>query len=217
MHARRPLRGFAYAIAVGAAFGVVTATTAFLVRRGNVAGEGPPDTAATGQRAAAEQFPAAPAPARTTLTVSSTPTGLAVAVDGEYLDSPTPLSCEIEPGIHTITLADRGVELWRDKFQADADQTYTFHPVLESSGTPIVPSTAVARKRGEMPDRIGSGDIKAKLCIDRTGTVTSVELQEVPPEHARKIEKRLATWRYEPYRTNGALTAVCFAVSLALD
>lgn len=63
--------------------------------------------------------------------VQSTPPGLAVAIDGRYLSESTPVTLDLEPGKHRITLSDRGVELWSHDFDVEADTRYVLHPVIQ--------------------------------------------------------------------------------------
>jgi len=68
-------------------------------------------------------------PAR--VVIKSTPAGLAVAVDGRYLSEATPVTLELEPGKHRVTLSDRGVELWSQDFEVESDTRYVLHPVIQ--------------------------------------------------------------------------------------
>jgi serine/threonine protein kinase len=207
-------RGLWYAAALGAVFGLVTATTAFFARPSAPA---PAQTAVQTTAQMSDAPPPAPPAAPTRVIVQSSPSGLAVLLDDVPLDASTPATAEIAPGTHTIALSDRGVVLWKDKFVADASRDYTFHPALESSGAPIVLASAVEQRDGELPELDEPATIKAKLCIDRRGKVRDIQLQEAPRKHAKKIKKALGKWRYEPHRVDGERVSACFAVSLALD
>ncbi len=73
--------------------------------------------------------PAKVVPAR--VVIKSTPPGLAVAVDGRYLSEPTPVTLDLEPGKHHVTLSDRGIELWSQDFDVEADTRYVLHAVIQ--------------------------------------------------------------------------------------
>jgi hypothetical protein len=65
-----------------------------------------------------------------------------------------------------------------------------------------------AAKRGELPDRI-----KALLCIDTRGSVTSVKLYDKLRAPVRaELEKALKAWRYAPYQENGKAVDACFGI-----
>jgi serine/threonine protein kinase len=65
-----------------------------------------------------------------------------------------------------------------------------------------------AAKRGELPDRI-----KAMLCIDTRGSVTSVKLYDTLRAPVRaELEKALRAWRYAPYQENGKAVDACFGI-----
>jgi serine/threonine protein kinase len=65
-----------------------------------------------------------------------------------------------------------------------------------------------AAKRGELPDRI-----KALLCIDTRGTVTSVKVYDkLRAPVVKEIEKALKGWRYAPYQEDGKAVDACFGI-----
>jgi serine/threonine protein kinase len=65
-----------------------------------------------------------------------------------------------------------------------------------------------AAKRGELPDRI-----KALLCIDTRGAVTSVQIyNELRAPVVAEIEQALRRWRYAPYEQNGKAVDACFGI-----
>jgi hypothetical protein len=65
-----------------------------------------------------------------------------------------------------------------------------------------------AAKRGELPDRI-----KALLCIDTRGAVTSVKLYDKLRAPVRvELEQALRAWRYVPYQENGKAVDACFGI-----
>jgi serine/threonine protein kinase len=64
-------------------------------------------------------------------------------------------------------------------------------------------------KRGELPDKL-----KALLCIDARGTVTSVKLYDKLRAPVRtELEKALSGWRYAPYQESGKATPACFGLT----
>jgi serine/threonine protein kinase len=65
-----------------------------------------------------------------------------------------------------------------------------------------------AAKRGELPGRI-----KALLCVDTRGSVTSVKLYDDLRAPVRKeLEQALRGWRYAPYQENGKAVDACFGI-----
>jgi serine/threonine protein kinase len=65
------------------------------------------------------------------LTVRSTPPGLIVALDGEPVTGQTPVTVEVTPGPHAITLATEHGQVWEHRFEASADTMYELHPMLD--------------------------------------------------------------------------------------
>jgi hypothetical protein len=65
-----------------------------------------------------------------------------------------------------------------------------------------------AARRGELPDRI-----KALLCINRRGAVTSVKIYDkLRAPVVKELEKALKGWRYAPYQDNGKAVDACFGI-----
>jgi hypothetical protein len=81
---------------------------------------------------------------------------------------------------------------------------------------PLVSPTAVRRISGEPPKNLRSA-VAAQLCIDPEGAVTHVEVGlDVEPKVAADVKQKLETWRYRPFRRDGAgdPIAVCFTTML---
>ena len=97
-------------------------------------------------------------------------------------------------------------------------------PVISPPRGPVtVPPSAVTRLSGETPTipKLEAAAIPAvvaaKLCIDATGTLTSVTLiSKIDPRAQRELVAGLRTWRYAPYVRAGTATPACFALSFRL-
>jgi serine/threonine-protein kinase len=81
--------------------------------------------------------------------------------------------------------------------------------------TPIVQATAVTKLSGELPQLQvhgddTNGDFAAKICIDEAGHVSSVKIIKAPAEISAPLQHAFDSWRYKPFMTEGAATAVCF-------
>jgi hypothetical protein len=64
-------------------------------------------------------------------------------------------------------------------------------------------------RRGELPDKL-----KALLCIDTRGSVTSVKLYDkLRAPVAAELEKALRGWRYAPYQESGKAAPACFGLT----
>jgi serine/threonine protein kinase len=89
---------------------------------------------------------------------------------------------------------------------------------------PIVPPTSVKRVSGALPqistiNRTGAELPKsatAKICIDRNGVVTSVQVLKLTGEIADKIASAIRTWRYTPYLLDGKPSGACFVNAFTL-
>ncbi len=82
---------------------------------------------------------------------------------------------------------------------------------------PVVASTAVSKLAGDLPMMRGDhdGDVLAKMCIDESGSVTSVKLVKTAPDMPPDLAGALQKWRYRPYIGKDTKPqAVCFALSL---
>jgi serine/threonine protein kinase len=172
--------------------------------------------------------PLGSAPVDATLVVRSTPAGLEVVLDGKVVGK-TPASLQVKPGMHTVVLRRGGVDVWKKGIDAGAGTTYEL-PAVFATGDAAKPEPpagasdaavsvapgAVTKLAGAEPE---TGQLEpgtsAKLCIDPTGAVSSVELlAPVAPAVAEPVVAALRQWRYEPYKLDGAAHAACFAVSL---
>ena len=85
--------------------------------------------------------------------------------------------------------------------------------------TPVVAATAVTKISGDIPALHGgggesSGDVLAKMCIDETGRVSSVQIKKSPADIASELQRALTSWRYKPYMTGATASPVCFALQL---
>ena len=96
-------------------------------------------------------------------------------------------------------------------------------PPALARGPVTVPPSAVTRLSGEAPTipKLEAAEIPAvvaaKLCIDATGSVTSVTLiSKIDPRAQRELVAGLRTWRYAPYVQAGTATPACFALSFRL-
>jgi len=90
--------------------------------------------------------------------------------------------------------------------------------------TATISSKAVRRRSGTLPalrTRSGLDDVRhvrAKLCIDVDGRVTTAEiLSDFPKDAAKTFVKAMKTWRYTPYRERGEARPACFGVGFAID
>ncbi len=94
-------------------------------------------------------------------------------------------------------------------------------PVAEETARPLmVSSDKVNRRSGSFPDlqsaRRGElpGRLKALLCIDNRGAVTSVKLYDKLRTPVRaELEKALRGWRYAPYQESGKAVPACFGLT----
>jgi hypothetical protein len=94
-------------------------------------------------------------------------------------------------------------------------------PALPKRTGPVtIPPNAVKKLGGDTPEILQHRGaevpsvVAAKLCISHTGQVTDVSLiTKLDPRVASDVRGALRTWRYTPYKHNGAPAAACFAVS----
>jgi hypothetical protein len=57
-------------------------------------------------------------------------------------------------------------------------------------------------------------NISAKVCIDTGGAVSSASVLTKLPDEAKAIlVKAIRTWRYTPYKEDGAAVSACFVAS----
>jgi hypothetical protein len=85
----------------------------------------------------------------------------------------------------------------------------------------IVPPTAVTRISGTMPKieakirgKNVSGDVVAKICIDESGRVSSVDVAKAAPEIKEQVHAAMKSWRYKPYLDGGQPTPACFGTMM---
>ena len=85
-----------------------------------------------------------------TLTVSTTPAGLDVVVDGQLLAQKSPIKTSLKVGQHTIVVKQNGTEVWRQNVNAEAASDYEFNPsftadkLRERAQRPPTPAPAKA-------------------------------------------------------------------------
>jgi hypothetical protein len=70
--------------------------------------------------------------AEATLTVTSSPPGLDVVIDGVPLAQRTPLKMPLKVGPHTIVLRQGGIEVWKQELVAQANAEYEFSPSMDA-------------------------------------------------------------------------------------
>ncbi len=205
------------AAAIGAAFGLVVALTAFIVARGDGAGAPQARTAS-----AATPAPAvAPArkdspPSSAKLVVRSTPPGMKLVIDGEPTGGATPATVLVAPGRHRIALAKDGTEMWASDLDATAGTNYELHPVLETP-MPQVPWKRVKRVSGRRI-RLGHAlSATARVCMSARGKVTSVAVPNADDDDAERVRKSVRKWRFKPYRIGGKRTPVCFDMPISAE
>jgi serine/threonine protein kinase len=94
-------------------------------------------------------------------------------------------------------------------------------PRVAERGPVVVLSNQVHKLSGRPPHiHMRRGDkalpkrISVRMCIDRSGKVTTAKvLSDVSSDVRSTVEEALGSWRYAPYRRNGAIRPACFAVS----
>ncbi|MFT3692366.1 MAG: PEGA domain-containing protein [Kofleriaceae bacterium] len=74
-----------------------------------------------------------------TLSVATTPSGLDAELDGVPLAQHTPIKVQIKPGAHTIVVKRAGVEVWRQRVNAEAASEYEFSPSFAPQGAMVAP------------------------------------------------------------------------------
>jgi serine/threonine protein kinase len=94
-------------------------------------------------------------------------------------------------------------------------------PVVDNKPktTPVVGPNVVTKLSGDVPTLRSasgqSGDVRAKLCIDEQGHVTSVKVLEAPAGISADLERALKTWRYKPYTNrDNKISPVCFPLQM---
>jgi serine/threonine protein kinase len=63
-----------------------------------------------------------------TLTISTTPSGLEVVIDGYVQAQRTPFKSTLKAGPHKITVRQNGVDVWTQSLDAEASSDYEFNP-----------------------------------------------------------------------------------------
>ncbi len=62
------------------------------------------------------------------LTITTTPSGLEVVIDGRVQSQRTPFKGKLDVGAHTIAIRQNGVEVWQQALSAEASSDYEFNP-----------------------------------------------------------------------------------------
>ena len=62
------------------------------------------------------------------LTITTTPPGLEVVIDGKVQDQKTPFKSTLAPGLHEITVRQNGSDVWHQRLEAEASSNYEFNP-----------------------------------------------------------------------------------------
>lgn len=88
-------------------------------------------------------------------------------------------------------------------------------------GPVTVSASAVKRLSGDLPNlrTLRTDDlpkvISAKLCIDTSGKVTSVNIiQQLEQRFVKDLQSTLKGWKYAPYLLDGSVRAACFVVPM---
>ncbi len=90
-----------------------------------------------------------------TITVQTTPAGLAAELDGSAVTQRTPLKLTVAPGAHTIIIKRGGVEIWRQTVNAEAASEYEFNPSFVRTGQPAAPDARKAPTEPSLTDPAG--------------------------------------------------------------
>jgi len=96
--------------------------------------------------------------------------------------------------------------------------------VPRPAGPVVVPPSAVQRLSGEMP-AVGKSKraevppvVAAKVCIDTTGKVSSVDMiTKLERLTSVDLSHALHNWRYAPYKQGGVAVPACFVVSFRVQ
>ncbi len=132
-----------------------------------------------------------------TLSVSSTPAGLEVVLDGVVQTTHTPIKIDdLKPGAHTIAIRRNGAEIWRQTINAEPSSEYELNPsftaakqrerVTKSLKSPDVvpqpaPAPEVAPGPAHNPDLEPPDETPADAQLSPTGALT------VPPTAVTKL------------------------------
>jgi eukaryotic-like serine/threonine-protein kinase len=99
------------------------------------------------------------------LTITTTPSGLEVLIDGRVQPQRTPFKGKLDPGAHKIAVRQNGIEVWQQNLSAEASSNYEFNPSFTAdkqrdraqraptrSAPPIAPSLAPAAAPAAKPE-----------------------------------------------------------------
>ena len=95
-------------------------------------------------------------------------------------------------------------------------------PPVETGPVPVAAS-AVKRISGDAPNlrTVRMDDlpkvISAKMCIDPSGTVSSVNImQQIDGRFVKDLQSTLKKWKYAPYKVSGVARAACFVLPMRI-
>ncbi|HSK05244.1 MAG TPA: serine/threonine-protein kinase, partial [Kofleriaceae bacterium] len=147
-------------------------------------------------RVVLEPLGGAPASAEATLSLSTTPSGLEVVLDGQLLPQRTPLRLPIRPGRHVIVVRQDGAEVWRHELDARPSVDYEFTPSMtddkrrERAEREASPRDRVADARPAITDverdAAGAGRLEgsARTVERRIESPSLPPIAEIAPEPA---------------------------------
>lgn len=97
--------------------------------------------------------------AAATLTITTTPAGLEVVIDGKVQGQHTPFKGTLDVGTHEISLRQNGEEVWQQRLNAEASSDYEFNPSFTADKkaerarrAPKASQTAVDDVKGDHQD-----------------------------------------------------------------
>ena len=94
-----------------------------------------------------------------------------------------------------------------------------------TTGPVVVPPNAVRRTYGEVPklstivrrgQEMPRGSVSAKICIDTSGAVTSVQVYKLTGDVAASLAAAIKDWRYTTHKVDGKPVPACFVNSFTL-
>ncbi|HEY5946168.1 MAG TPA: PEGA domain-containing protein, partial [Kofleriaceae bacterium] len=91
------------------------------------------------------------------LTITTTPAGLEVLIDGHPQPQRTPFKGKLEVGPHKISVRQNGVEVWQQNLAAEASSDYEFNPLLTADKLRDRAQRAPSRAPSPSPSSAPSG------------------------------------------------------------